>query len=305
MGMSDTSGSPNFSWLVGLDLRPRSAGALALAQWMSGHSDPKRFHQFKALHIVETPVVPVEALATRGVAADAAEKAAQEMLESSGMGDLFDSVTVEESDSAADALFRTAGEDSIDGLLVGRRGTKDGKGLVRLGRVARRLTRRLPKPLVVVPPDLKAVGKGPIVVATDATESSDGAANFALALAATLGRSLVFASSVGLNDAVVGLAYVPVATWKDVQQGTLRQVRQRLDKWLGEHNLQSHESRILEGSTVVELAHLGQELDACMIVCGSRHLSVVERLFSASTGTALAGMAAQAVAIVPPDWKQG
>lgn len=303
--MSDTPSSPNFSWLVGLDLRPRSAGALTLAKWMHAHSDPKRFHSFKGLHVVETPVVPVDALATRGVAGKAAEKAAAEMLESSGLSDVFDEVTVEETDTAADALYLRADDDSVDGLLVGRRGTKDGKGLVRLGRVARRLTRRLPKPLVVVPPDLESIGAGPIVVATDATKSSDGAANFALALAATLGRSLVFASSVGLNDAVVGLAYVPVATWKDVQQGTLRQVRQRLDKWLDERNLGAHESRILEGATVIELAHLGQELDACMIVCGSRELSVVERLFSASTGTALAGMAAQAVAIVPPDWKQG
>ena len=63
------------SWLVGLDLRERSDGALVFADWMAKHADPAGYHGFQAKHVVETPVVPVEALMTRGVAAEAAEKA--------------------------------------------------------------------------------------------------------------------------------------------------------------------------------------------------------------------------------------
>lgn len=305
MDVSAAPESPNMSWLVGLDLRDRSDGALVFANWMATHADPAGYHSFAGKHVVETPVVPVEALMTKGVAADAAEKAAAEQLEKKGLSELFSEVSVVESDSAGDVLFRTIEDGTLDGLIVGRRAGKDGRGIVRLGRVARRLTRRLPKPLIVVPPNLENVGAGPIVVATDATDSSDGAAQFALTLAATLGRSLVFASCAGMNDAVVGLAYVPVTTWKEIQQGTLKQVRKRLDAWLDEHKLSQHESRILEGATVMELAALGNELDASLLVCGSRKLSAVERLFSASTGTALAGLAGQAVAIVPTDWKSG
>src|SRR5262249_5211037 len=51
------------------------------------------------------------------------------------------------------ALADTAARLQADALVVGRRAKRDEDSLVRLGEVTRRLLRRLPVPVVVVPPD--------------------------------------------------------------------------------------------------------------------------------------------------------
>ena len=53
--------------------------------------------------------------------------------------------------------------------------------------------------------------------------------------------------------------------------------------------------------TLWKAFELAEEMDAAVLVCGSRRLTVGERIFSASVGTELAALSKHPVAIVPPD----
>ena len=79
---------------------------------------------------------------------------------------------------------------AASGLVIGRAAERGSRAVVRLGRVARRVLRRLPCPVVVVPPDLSAVADGPILLATDLDVASASAVTFARDLAARHGREL-------------------------------------------------------------------------------------------------------------------
>jgi nucleotide-binding universal stress UspA family protein len=60
-------------------------------------------------------------------------------------------------------------------------------------------------------------------------------------------------------------------------------------------------TRIVQGDVVNALLGLRDELSAPIIVTGSRRLSALGRLFSASVGTELAASSVCPVAVVPPD----
>lgn len=69
--------------------------------------------------------------------------------------------------------------------------------MIRLGRVARRILRRLGAPVLVVPPDLRAeqIGGGPVTALTSVSADSARACRFAADLAARLGRPLAARAS--------------------------------------------------------------------------------------------------------------
>jgi nucleotide-binding universal stress UspA family protein len=60
------------------------------------------------------------------------------------------------------------------------------------------------------------------------------------------------------------------------------------------------EARVAVGSVVDRLVACGEEMDASLIVCGSRQLSTPARFVSVSVGSMLASTAARPVAIAPP-----
>lgn len=164
-------------WVVGVDLHGRSGGAVAFARWLVARTgDPVvGTHVFgEALLDGADPSVDVAQL---GKLFDAALAPLR--------GDAsFSDLGLHPARTVIEGLAQVADEKQADALVVGRIKRSDREALSRLGRVARRLLRALPRPVVVVPPDLEAdrIGDGPIVLATDCTDGSVGAARFATRL---------------------------------------------------------------------------------------------------------------------------
>jgi nucleotide-binding universal stress UspA family protein len=197
-------------------------------------------------------------------------------------------------DVAEDALASVAA--SVDALIVGRIAPREGMSLVRLGRVARHLLRRVPVPVMVVPPDLRqsAIGSGPIVLATDLGAHSVAAGLLARRLANEIGRPLVIAHVVSdvQPHVLFGPSIRPQPTGADLAAADI-------EAWIAANDLAPATAQLVEGDTVERLMELARKHEAPFVVCGSRRLSMVERIFSSSVGMELARHADRGVLVVP------
>ena len=275
---------------------------MAFARFLADRSQGKR-HRFTGVHVVELGMLPMPDPPSIEAIVGAAKDVGQATLEAHHVQDVIQPLEVVVGEAADSTLAAVAARPGCDGLIVGRAAASDSKQLVRLGRVARRLLRKLPVPVVVTPPDLDvaSVGAGPILLATDGHEHSVGAARVARALAESLGRELVIATSIGLTPPS-GYGYMTPEAWDSLHRRIAAEHRDRLVAWIRRNGLDAHRVCVVEGFTVSELLRLITSECACMIVCGSRRASTVERLFSSSVGIALAGESPVPVAVVPPDW---
>ena len=73
--------------------------------------------------------------------------------------------------------------------------------------------------------------------------------------------------------------------------------------WAGEQRLGDPAFAVTVGDVYDQLRSIADERDAALLVCGSRRLSAVTRVFTASVGTTLASWSSRPVAVVPPDWR--
>ena len=174
--------------------------------------------------------------------------------------------------------------------------------IVRLGEVTRRLLRRLPVPVVVVPPDFgeaddPGLGDGPIIVGIDLSEHCEGAAVFARDLAARLGRELILAH--GTQAFHWGVSYIPAATMEKLQEQTRETAGNKLREWAAPLGLANARQHVFMGDPAKNLLQLAYDENASLVVTGSRLLGPVERLFLASVSSEVAAAAACPVAVVP------
>lgn len=267
-------------WAIGIDLRSRSIGALEMSGWLRAHSAASS--DIVGLHVLEQHVrtsVRDDVIDTLVGAADAAIRRVTGSL--SG-GAPFAAARIIVADEAEDALASVAA--SVDVLIIGRIAPRRGISFVRLGRVARRLLRRIPVPVMVVPRDLvqNAIGSGPILLATDLGARSVAAGRLARRLADEIRRPLIVAH------------VVPVRS-----QPTTDRAAPDIAAWITANDLAPARTELVEGDTVEGLLELARKHDAPFVVCGSRHLSLVERVFSPSVGMALARHADRGVLVVP------
>src|SRR5688500_11308289 len=145
-------------WIVGLDLGPRGHGALVFADWLRSSAAARVL----GLHVLE-------AWASRFVggadeAADTVRAAVDERCARFGL-ERLEQVEVLMVPRAEEGLAARA--EHAAGLILGRAAPTGASARVRLGRVARRVLRQLPCPVVIVPPELTVVGAGPVLLATD------------------------------------------------------------------------------------------------------------------------------------------
>ena len=164
-------------WIVGLDLRTHSLGALRFADWLRKRAEG---HAVTGVHVVEMlPATMVENVGDGDFADWALAEAERWMSELEGTGQLREIEAIEAT-AAEDGLEAAISQGRGDALILGRRAPRTGRRLVRLGRVARRITRTLPGPVVIVPPDLgvQDIGDGPVLLATDLSSDSVEAARF-------------------------------------------------------------------------------------------------------------------------------
>lgn len=281
-------------WIVGLDLGARSHGALVFAAWMRSAASASDRPHLVGLHVLETwaarqlPVSMEEYVTT---ARRLAEQRADEV------GARLDAVEVVEAERAELGLVAAAGH--ADALVVGRAAPRHGREWVRLGRVARRVLRQLPRPVFVVPPDLTAatLADGPIVLATDLETTGPAAIDRAVGLARAHARPLVLVH-VGEprhSDVIDEIEPRFVAERERHREG----VAQAFASWAEAQGLGAVR-RVLEFDAPPEgLAAIATRERAAVVVVGSRRLGAVERVFTVSTASVLAALCTCAVAVVP------
>lgn len=287
-------------WIVGLDLRERSQGAMHWAAWLS-RTSIARGERLVGLHAVEDSNLRV-ALRYHSLEAvlDAAHQACEQVLGAATIRDAFAELHVQQSDSAEDALGVAVALHGADAIVIGRQALREGKYLNRLGRVARRVLRKLPVPTIVVPPDLQppTSADAPVIAACDLDEDSVAAATFAADMAERLGRPLLLVHTVPWPDDY-GARILQNADTELHRREHVREAETSLSEWARERGLAA-DCEVLLGDVVECLLHVATERQAALLVTGSRRLSTLERVFLTSTGTEVAARASCAVAVVPP-----
>ncbi len=274
-------------WILGLDLGPRSHGALVFAAWL--RSGGAAIH---GLHVLEAWAGPF--LAAAEDLGETVREAVAERYAHLGIPPLerVDAVVVPRAEDGLLAAAATAG-----GLVIGRAAPRGERPRVRLGSVARRVLRALPVPVIVVPPDLAAIASGPILLATDLGPSSDEAVQFAVALAAAQGRELEL---VHVGEPRHGDLFDELhPVWLRERQAYRAGVQTTAEVWATGHGLGDRPRHVRFGDRAEEIAAVAAERSAALVVTGSRRLGLAGRLFSTSTASALAGLADCAVAVVP------
>lgn len=285
-------------WLIGLDLKASSTGAVAFAAWLARHSSSERF---AAVHVIEESyllqVLRSEHLAR---AQEDARDRVEKLLGEAGLRDRVETYDAVRGTVADQRLEAEAHNVQADVLLVGRQARADELKFVRLGRVARRLCRRLPVPTVVVPPELEvaSIGDGPIMLATAVAEEDVEAARFAHEVARATGRSLLVAHI--LPDLGDEGNFVPAATLRQLYDQLGMDRERDIQKWMKKHDLGDASVVLAQGEVVGRLIGIAQQEHVPLIVCGSRMLSGAERVMVASIATQLSCHAACPVAVVPP-----
>jgi nucleotide-binding universal stress UspA family protein len=256
---------------VGIEVQPSGDGALRFVQWL--HARAPEGHAFRGLHVADTAAFDVlERLAGRSESRDRLFGEVRRVLAATGL-----EIDAEVSEMS-DPVFGLEGTADLHraGVIVGRR-TRAAAGGEGLGAVTRRLLRRLAAPTLVVPSELDAdaLGDGPLILAFAPDEASEGAARLAGRLAETLERPLV-AVHVGDGD-------VP-----------------DLGAWLRAQGL-GGEAVLRTGDKREAILGLARQLAAPLVVCGSRRLGPVGRVFAGSLSGELSGHAEVPVLVVPPD----
>lgn len=287
-------------WLVGMDLSDKGQGALAYAQWLRGALSAKD-DRFIGVHVMEEAELR-QLLRYHHLAEleQKAETAADRVVEELGVAGTLAERQVICGRSAEQALDDLGHQDGVRALVIGRQARRGEKRVVRLGRVARRLLRTLPAPIVVVPPDLRAevVGDGPVLFAASIEADATGAAEFAKAVAADLRRPLAVAHVVPGDD-YLAAELVPSGAAGTFFQELRADHERNLLAWMRTHGLAGNPIHLAEGSVVDRLAELARNERSPMIVCGSRHLGLGARLFSSSVASDLAAASEVPVAVVP------
>lgn len=271
------------TWILGLDLGDRSRGAVCCASWLAG---PEHTHAVHILELWSRPYVRTDAVTT---VHEVAQRLARELHVAPPAR-----ISVIDAETAEDGLAQLA--EGTAGLVIGRAAAQHQHTSFGLGHVARRILRRLPCPVVVVPRDLAAIAPGPILLATDLDDSSTAAIGFARELAAKHGRELlvVHVGETRYSDLIDDLE----PYWQQAREGYRAQIEATAHRWMAEHALIG-QPRILFGSIADELQNLAVNTQAAMIVVGSRRLGTIGRIFLGSTASALAGRAPCPVAVVP------
>ncbi|MEM9454828.1 MAG: universal stress protein [Myxococcota bacterium] len=280
-------------WMVGVDARDLSGGAVALARWLA----TGRLNAIYGVHVVEwVPELHEHFDQTRP---NEIRQMAADSLRSLEDDPHFEELGAVLAASAEIGLAEAVATKQAHALIMGRRAPTTGGGLIRLGRVARRMLRQLPVPVVVVPPDLSAdqLGPGPVVLGVDLTESCGPAAAFAARVATAMRRSLVLVHAIHPPDRG---PYVPADVWDQIMARLHGNDDPSFRTWADRHGVGAAERLERRGPPTLVLPTVAREQRACMLVTGSRDLSGMERLFLSSVGSELAATAPVPVAVVPP-----
>jgi nucleotide-binding universal stress UspA family protein len=288
-------------WIVGVDLRPLSLGALHFARWLASTARGES-ERIVAVHVLEEEHLrAVLRLHHMDEVVTKARAVAQQTLEQEGASEYVRDVEIVTGRRADESLQSACEAQHADGIIIGRMAKRGSHRIVRLGRVARRLLRVLPAPVIVVPPDLKVadLGGGPIVVLTSLGDDAVDACKFAQTMAQRTSRPLVV-----LHVAADVFGSAPYgfsdATLERVRRDVFADAVRDLDRWIAEHNLAGATATVLHGDVVEQANEFAVQQASPLLVAGSQRLAGPERMFVPSTARELAALAEVPVAVVPP-----
>lgn len=291
------------TWAIGVHLAEDHLGPVRFTAALIDMSPEDRG---VAIHVLPDPtllgpvVTPQEIREIRA----RIEVDVEQLIASEGLPPGRAQVELVEDDPVDHGLAQCATRVHASALVVGRRARRDDDPIVRLGEVTRRLLRRLPVPLIVVPPDFGAegdrgFGQGPVMVGVDLTDHCTAAVLFAADLAARLDRPLLLAH--GTQAFHWGVSYVPTTTIQRLHAQARDVAANALREWAAPLGLTHVEQRVFMGDPAKHLLQIAADEDATMLVTGSRMLGPIERLFLASVSSEIAAGASCPVAVVPAD----
>lgn len=285
-------------WVVGVDLRPHSHGAINFAAWLHAH-DKTGQAALEALHVVESRLFNLPESPPRAELLGRAKQATIAALAARKAVDAFAHVDAIEGEDVIDTLAAAGALLSTTGVIVGRRAGDGDDRVIRLGKVVRRLLRRLESPVFVVPPDLERaqIGDGPILCAVDLDDPGVDVARFGETLGQALGRQARLIHVVDAGDPI-GIEYLPEGTWTELRDRARESGQGGLERWRSQAGLSAH-ALLAQGQTVPKLISAARELDACMILCGSRRLNLAQRIWMSSIASTLAAAAHLPVGVIP------
>lgn len=288
-------------WLVGLDLRPSSQGAIRFASWLVNNSRAPGHEAVAAVHVLREPFLQsvLRHHDLDEVLEHAQEEAARVVTEA-GASDDIQEIRIKKADCVETALEDARVECGADGLVLGRQAKRMSHDVIRLGKVCRKVLRGLQAPAIVVPPDLDSrdIGDGPVIGLTKLSRDSESACELAARLADDLGRRLLVLHVVPTPEHY-GAHYLPKDTLAKLRSEHQKQGEQELSRWIAGKNIGSCDTVVLQGPLVDEVTAHATRVAACMIVCGSRGLSAAERVLLTSVGSTLAATASIPVAVAP------
>lgn len=285
-------------WIVGIDVRRRSDGAVAFAAWLHARTQVTLIgvhvavrEMFAALDQLAGPVHGDLRLQVE----------LERALAEAGLAEAFARVEVVEALDVVAPLTAKCEAEGAFGLIVGRIAGQAGGETIALGAVARGLLRGLVAPIWVVPPDLTAagIGGGAVLVAVTPGADSVGAVRVGARLASELGRAVIF---VRVVDAVVEhpSLFPPGEALRAGEADLLRDAEADTRGWLMDLGAEGPLD-VRRGGTLEELLAAARRHEAAFVVCGSRRLGLLGRLFSGSLSSELAARAPVPVLVVPPE----
>lgn len=288
-------------WLAATNLCPESRGVLELVAWLGTHAEGSAGEDFRAVCVATDRDFFGVTEATRALVRERLDVALADTIRDSSASGVVAAHDVLLGSSVAQTLADEAlRQHSV--LVVGRRAERDSRRIVRLGGVVRRVLRQLTTPVAVVPADWQGehAGRGPVLVAVDPSEPSLAAITFGERLAAELGRETQWVHVLpGVEE--LGVPYLASSQARERRREFQEAATRKLHDFLAARGRAPDRTRLVTGPPVEAILETADEVDAAVVVTGSRRLSAGERLLSASTGSELASVSPRVVAIVPPD----
>ena len=289
-------------WILGLDLRPLCAGALRFAKWLIASSRAPEGEQCVAVHALEEQhLLAVLRYHHLDEVEQGARASAQAIIGTERCEREVGTLEVLQGPSVDAVLEAARQKHGAYGTIIGRAAGVEGKGVVRLGRAARRILRSAAGPVIVVPPDLRAesLGDGPILALSSLRPDSVDACRFAATMAERLGRPWMLVHIAPVPEEFAP-PYLPAVSLEGMRRDFRTEGEKGLADWTAAHGLRPDKSEVVQGRIVDSALACARVHSSPLIVAGSQRLSTLERTLVPSVGSELAAYAPIPVAVVPP-----